>query len=363
MQPQLEIKLKQVLQRFLDIQNSLADPNLLEDYRQYQVMTKLSHELLPIVTAYRNYLTIQQQLEEVIECLKSNDAELKLIAQEEYQGLKEQVQILQDECLKMLLPNDPDNKKPVIVEIRAGAGGLEAALFVGDMYRMYTMLSELRGWKVELMHAMSSDQGGYREVVIHIAGEEVYRWLKYESGTHRVQRVPETENQGRIHTSTITVAILPEADEVGAIEIETSDLRVDTFRSSGAGGQHVNTTDSAVRITHLPTGLVVECQDERSQHKNRAKAMAWLRSRLVKKLQDEKLDKERVLRKALIGSGDRSERIRTYNFPQSRLSDHRINYTSYDLTGILAGKLLPLLESLQQADEADRMAGLLDEII
>ena len=228
---------------------------------------------------------------------------------------------------------------------------------------MYMMLAELRRWKVEIMQAMASDQGGFREVVMHISGEEVYRWLKYESGTHRVQRVPETENQGRIHTSTITVAVLPEADEVGEIEIDPSDLRIDTFRSSGAGGQHVNTTDSAVRVTHIPSGVVVECQDERSQHKNRARALAWLKSRLMKKKQDEQMDKERALRQSLVGSGDRSERIRTYNFPQSRLTDHRINFSSHDLTGILAGKVLPLLEALQQADEADRMAGLLDEMV
>lgn len=363
MQPQLEVKLKQVTVRYQEIQQSLQDPKLLENYQNYQSLMKISHELKDLVEIYQNYLSVQATLAEVNEWLKGKDPDLKALAQEEYVALKEHSQRLENDCLRLLIPKDPNDKKAVILEIRAGAGGLEASLFVGDVQRMYLMLSELMGWKFDLMNSVPSDQGGFREVVMHIKGADVYRWLKYESGTHRVQRIPETENQGRIHTSTVTVAVLPEADEVGDVDIETSDLRVDTFRSSGAGGQHVNTTDSAVRITHIPTGLVVECQDERSQHKNRAKAMAWLKSRLMKKLQDEQSAKERVLRQSLIGSGDRSERIRTYNIPQSRVTDHRINFSSHDLVGILSGKMTPLLEALQQADEADRMAGLLDDIV
>ena len=363
MKPQLVVKLQHMLKKYEDIQISLEDPHAVEDYKHYQSLSKISHELKPIVDAYILYVDKQKELEELSEYLKGKDLELKHMAQEEYPVVKEHLQGIEEDCLRRLIPHDPYDKKSIILEIRAGAGGLEAALFVGDMQRMYMMFSELRRWKVEVMQSVASDQGGYREVVMHISGEEVYRWMKYESGTHRVQRVPETENQGRIHTSTVTVAVLPEADEVGEIEIDPSDLRVDTFRSSGAGGQHVNTTDSAVRVTHIPSGLVVECQDERSQHKNRARALAWLKSRLMKKQQDEQLDKERALRKSLIGSGDRSERIRTYNFPQSRLTDHRINFTSHDLTGALAGKLLSLMEALQQADEADRMAGLLDDMV
>jgi len=363
MKPQLALKLQQMHKKYEEIQKTLQDPHALEDYKYYQSLTKACHELKPVVEAYESYRATQSELEELSEYLKGKDPELKQMAQEEYPVLKEKLQIIEDHCLRQLIPHDPLDKKSVILEIRAGAGGLEAALFVGDIQRMYMMLAELRRWKVEIMQAMASDQGGFREVVMHVSGEEVYRWLKYESGTHRVQRVPETENQGRIHTSTITVAVLPEADEVGEIEIDPSDLRIDTFRSSGAGGQHVNTTDSAVRVTHIPSGVVVECQDERSQHKNRARALAWLKSRLMKKKQDEQMDKERALRQSLVGSGDRSERIRTYNFPQSRLTDHRINFSSHDLTGILAGKVLPLLEALQQADEADRMAGLLDEMV
>lgn len=363
MQPQLESKLKQVLIRYQDIQMKLQDPDTLEDFKSYQDLIKISHDLKDIVEAYRLYLKVNASLDEVNAWLQGDDADLKALASEEQLGLKQESEKLQAECLRMLLPKDPNDRKAVIVEIRAGAGGLEAALFVGDMQRMYLMLAEIMSWKVELLQSSSSDQGGFREIVMHIKGGEVYRWLKYESGTHRVQRIPETENQGRIHTSTVTVAILPEADELDEITIDPSDLRVDTFRSSGAGGQHVNTTDSAVRITHLPTGVVVECQEERSQHKNRAKAMQWLKSRLVNQREDEMRAKERVLRQSLIGSGDRSERIRTYNIPQSRVTDHRINFSSHDLVGVLSGKLSPLMEALQQADEADRMTGLLDEII
>lgn len=363
MQSQIEEKLKQVVDKYNEIQLKLQDIAIINDYQHYQSLMKISYDLKDIVSCYQKYLNVQDALDEANNCLKSSDSELKELAQIEVVELKENLLKLEQECLRMLLPRDPNDKKAVILEIRAGAGGLEAALFVGDLHRMYWMLSEIMSWKAEIIHAMASDQGGYREIVIHIRGSEVYRWLKYESGTHRVQRIPETENQGRIHTSTVTVAVLPEADEVGDVDIDPSDLRIDTYRSSGAGGQHVNTTESAVRITHIPSGLVVECQDERSQHKNRAKAMSWLKSRLMKKMQDEHAAKEKILRRSLIGSGDRSERIRTYNVPQSRVTDHRINFNSHDLPGILSGKLITLLEALQCEDEADRMNGLLDEIV
>lgn len=362
MEQQVEAKLKQIVARYEEISLRLAEPEALEDYVAYQNLSKLSAELRPIVELYQEHERAVAALSELDEWLKGSDPELKALAQEESLWLKERIADLHHACLRLLLPKDPNDGKPVIVEIRAGAGGLEAALFVGDAQRMYAMFAEQMGWRCEQLQAASSDQGGYRECVLHIKGPEVYRWLKYESGTHRVQRIPATEHQGRIHTSTITVAVLPEADELSEIQIDPTDLKVDTFRSSGAGGQHVNTTDSAVRITHVPTGLVVECQDERSQHKNRAKAMQWLRSRLMQKQTDEQQAKERSLRRSLIGSGDRSERIRTYNVPQSRVTDHRIGFTSHDLQGILSGKLTPLLEALQHQDELARMAGLVNEV-
>jgi peptide chain release factor 1 len=293
--------------------------------------------------------------------MQEDDAEMREMAQEEYKAAKNTIEQLESDLQILLLPKDPNDDSNCFLEIRAGAGGDEAAIFAGDLFRMYSRYAESQGWRVELINANEGEHGGYKEVIANIIGDGAYGVMKFESGGHRVQRVPETESQGRIHTSACTVAVLPEIPESEAIEINPADLRIDTFRASGAGGQHVNKTDSAIRLTHLPTGVVVECQDERSQHKNRAKAMSVLQARLNQMEEEKRTAEEASTRRNLVGSGDRSERIRTYNFPQGRVTDHRINLTLYRLDEVIAGDVNALLEPIRQEHQADLLASLSDE--
>lgn len=355
----LQEKIKQVVQQHADLEALLQDPKQGLHPQEYQKLYQRHHRLESFVHIHQKYTTCQKQQEEAETLLNSSDHEIRELAKLEIESLKDAIKALEEELLSLMLPKE-ESPSACILEIRAGAGGLEAALFVGDVQRMYSLFAEEQGWKVRVMQASASEQGGYREWVAQIQGAGAYDCLKYESGTHRVQRIPSTENQGRIHTSTITVAVLPESEAPLHEVIQTSDLKVDTFRASGAGGQHVNTTNSAVRIEHLPTGLVVTCQDERSQHANRQKAMRWLQAKLIKKQLDAQRAKETDLRRQLIGSADRSERIRTYNIPQARLTDHRIHFTSHDLQGIFSGKLMPLLQALKDAERADMIQSLLD---
>jgi len=315
-------------------------------------------DIHPVVELYQTYKSRIQELEAATAMLEDSDKEMQAMAREEIARLEPKLEENELELRKALLPKDPNDDKNIFLEIRAGTGGDEAALFAGDLFRMYTLHAERRGWKIEVMSRSEGEHGGYKEIISRVSGDKAYSRLKFESGAHRVQRVPETEAQGRIHTSACTVAVMPEADEIDEIEINPGDLRVDTFRASGAGGQHVNKTDSAIRITHLPSGIVVECQDERSQHKNRARAMSMLKSRLMDAEIQARQQEEAATRKSLVGSGDRSERIRTYNFPQGRVTDHRINLTLYKLDDILAGDLDQIIEPLITEYQAEQLAAL-----
>ncbi|MDX1554364.1 MAG: peptide chain release factor 1, partial [Marinobacter sp.] len=318
-------------------------------------------EIEPIVHCFQAWQKSREDVVEAAELARDGDAEMRAMAEEELSLAEQKSEELDEELQRLMLPKDPNDGKNVFLEIRAGTGGDEAAIFAGDLFRMYMRYAERQRWQVEVISANEGEHGGYKEIIARIAGSAVYGALKFESGAHRVQRVPETESQGRIHTSACTVAVMPEADETEAVEINKADLRVDTFRASGAGGQHVNKTDSAIRITHIPTGIVVECQEERSQHKNRAKAMSLLASRL----QNEEIERQQktmaATRKSLVGSGDRSERIRTYNFPQGRVTDHRINLTLYKLDEVISGDLDAIVVPLQQEHQADLLASLADE--
>ena len=347
-------KLLEIENRFEELSDRLQQPDVVSNQENYTRLMKEYKRLTPIVETFRNLKKAQKDEEDAKELLESGDRELKELAEEELKTAKEENQRLSEELKILLLPTDPNDDRNVIVEIRGGAGGEEAALFAGSLYRMYSMYAESKGWKTELINANETELGGFKEISFMINGEGAYSKLKFESGVHRVQRVPETETQGRIHTSTVTVAVLPEAEEV-EIEINPADLQVDTFRSSGAGGQHINKTESAIRITHLPTGLIVECQDERSQHKNREKAMKVLRSRLYEAKQREQESKIASERRSQVGTGDRSERIRTYNYPQSRVSDHRIGLTLYHLEQILNGDLDQVIDPLITADRAEKL--------
>ncbi len=349
-------KLAMLEERYNEIEGRLADPAVYGDPQLLASLQKEQKEMEAVVEAYRAYCRAKQNGADALEMLESGDREMKELAQEELDSAKAEMERLTKELHVLLLPKDPNDDKNVIVEIRAGAGGEEAALFAGVLYRMYTMYADRRRWKTETINANDTELGGYKEISFSIEGQGAYSRLKFESGVHRVQRVPETEASGRIHTSTVTVAVLPEVEEV-AVEINPGDLQIDTYRSGGAGGQHVNKTESAIRITHLPTGIVVECQDERSQYKNKDKAMKVLRSKLFEKKQAEQNAEIAAERRSQVGTGDRSERIRTYNYPQGRVSDHRIGLTLYKLEAFLNGDLDEILEALIAADQAEKLRG------
>jgi peptide chain release factor 1 len=352
-------KLESVENHYNSLANLLNNPEILKDREQYKKLSQEYAELTPLIETYREYKRVEQEIENNQNLLHDEDEEIQALAKDEIQALKERQQELRSSLEVLLLPKDPLDKKNIIIEIRAGTGGEEAALFAADLFRMYSRYAEIKGWKVEIMSHNVTGLGGFKEVIALIEGEKVYSHLKYESGVHRVQRVPTTESQGRIHTSAVTVAVLPEAEEV-EVEINPNDLKIDVFRSSGPGGQSVNTTDSAVRITHIPSGLVVTCQDEKSQHKNKAKALKVLRARLLDRAINEQKSEISQFRKSQIGSGDRSERIRTYNFPQGRITDHRIGLTLYKLDSILEGNLDEIINPLRAhfQSEALRMGGI-----
>ncbi|MFW6323680.1 MAG: peptide chain release factor 1 [Desulfovibrionales bacterium] len=347
-------KLEQLEEKFVDLERQLSSPEIYEDQHRYRELSKSHAGLTELVSSYRTYKEVSQEIKNNQELLSDSDPEIRALAKSEIANLENRISELDKKLRILLLPKDPLDEKNTILEIRAGTGGEEAGLFAADLFRMYIRHAEVSGWKVELLSSHETGSGGFKEVIASITGDKVYSRLKYESGVHRVQRVPATESQGRIHTSAVTVAVLPEAEEID-LDIDPNDLRIDVFRASGPGGQSVNTTDSAVRVTHVPTGLVVSCQDEKSQHKNKAKALKVLRSRLLKLMQEEKKKEMDESRKAMVGSGDRSERIRTYNFPQGRVTDHRINLTLYNLEGVLAGDLNSVIDPLVHHYQAEAM--------
>jgi peptide chain release factor 1 len=358
MNPSIRNKLDSLALRLEEIHALLAEPGVTDNQDRFRQLSIEYAELTPVANQYRAYRRACDELETARAMLADQDNAMRAMAQEEITRIQARIEQLEQQLQKLLLPKDPHDTRNIFLEIRAGTGGDEAALFAGDLFRMYNYYAEKRGWSVEILHASSGEHGGYKEIIARIVGEGAYSRLKFESGGHRVQRVPTTEAQGRIHTSTCTVAVMPEAKEIDAIALNPADLKVDTFRASGAGGQHVNKTDSAIRITHLPTGIVVECQDERSQHKNRARAMSILSARLLEAELRKKQEQEAATRRGLIGSGDRSERIRTYNFPQGRVTDHRINLSIYKLDQILSGELDALIDPLLTSDQADQLAAL-----
>lgn len=349
-------KINEIESRFRQLEDDMSRPEINQNQKTFQKYSKEHSLLLPIIQAYREYRSLEAEIENNRSLLDDPDQEIRKLAREEIEQLKSKLSKAEIELRLLLLPQDPNDGKNILLEIRAGTGGEEAALFVADLFRMYLRYAEISGWKVEILSQHMTGIGGFKEIIILIEGQNVYSRLKHESGVHRVQRVPETEAQGRIHTSAVTVAVLPEAEEVD-VEINPEDLRIDTFRSSGCGGQHVNVTDSAIRITHIPTGLVVSCQDEKSQHKNKAKAMKVLRSRLLDRQQEEQESKISEERRHMVGSGDRSERIRTYNYPQGRVSDHRIGLTLYKLETILQGHLDLILDPLITHFQAEALKG------
>lgn len=347
--------------RYDELNNRLYDPSVAGDATKFNETMKEIKSIESIVLKYREYKQAQQTVEDSLEILKSeNDEELRELAQMEMDEAKEILPSLEEELKILLLPKDPNDDRNVIVEIRGGTGGEESSLFAGDLFRMYSMYADKKGFKTEILSANETGLGGYKEISFMVNGDGAYSKLKYESGTHRVQRVPETESSGRVHTSAVTVAVLPEADDV-EVDINPNDLQIDTFRSSGAGGQHINKTSSAIRITHIPTGMVVECQDERSQYKNKDKAMKVLKSRLLKIEQDKQNAEISENRKSQVGSGDRSEKIRTYNFPQSRVTDHRIGLTLYKLDDILNGNLDEVIDALIAYDRAEKLKESMDK--
>ncbi|MGJ7551067.1 peptide chain release factor 1 [Pseudomonas alloputida] len=353
-------KLEILQDRFEELTALLGDAEVISDQTRFRAYSREYAEVEPVYVAYKEWRKVQDDLEGAQALLKDADPDLREMAVEEVREAKEQLVELESNLQRMLLPKDPNDGRNVFLEIRAGTGGDEAAIFSGDLFRMYSRYAEKRGWRLEILSENEGEHGGYKEIIARVEGDNVYGKLKFESGAHRVQRVPETESQGRIHTSACTVAVLPEPDEQAAIEINPADLRVDTYRASGAGGQHVNKTDSAIRITHLPTGIVVECQEERSQHKNRARAMSWLSAKLNDMQTSAAQNAIASERKLLVGSGDRSERIRTYNYPQGRVTDHRINLTLYSLDDILAGGVEAVIEPLLAEYQADQLAALGD---
>ena len=358
MKPSLQSKLDNLLERFEELSALLSDPGVIADQTHFRQYSQEYAELEPVVKTYADYRQTLDDQQAAEAMSRDADPEMRTMGEEEMAVQTEQLAELEARLQSLLLPRDPNDRKNVYLEIRAGTGGDEAAIFAGDLFRMYNRYAETQGWRIEVISASEGEHGGFKELISRVIGQNVYAQLKFESGAHRVQRVPATESQGRIHTSACTVAIMPEADESEAVEINKNDLRIDTFRSSGAGGQHVNTTDSAIRITHLPTGIVVECQEERSQHKNKAKAMSLLASRLEQAALDEAASEQASQRKSLVGSGDRSERIRTYNFPQGRVTDHRINLTLYKLDEVMAGGLADVINPLLTEHQMDLLAEL-----
>ncbi len=355
----VETKLESICKRYEELGKLLSLPEVYNDRNRHKVLAVEYSELQPIYLSFNKYRENKDAIANTLQMLEeTTDPELKSLAQDELQALRQQGEELEKQIKILLIPTDPSDKRNVFLEIRAGAGGDEAAIFAGDLFRMYSRYAEQKGWRIEIINSNSGEHGGFKEIICLVHGDGAYSQLKFESGAHRVQRVPETEAQGRIHTSTCTVAVFPQAEEIDNIDINPADLKVDTFRASGAGGQHVNVTDSAVRITHLPTGTVVECQDERSQHKNRAKAMSLLQAKILANEKEKQRKDQAQTRRSLIGSGDRSERIRTYNFPQGRLTDHRINLTLYRLDEVMEGALAQVIEPLTREYQADLLANL-----
>jgi peptide chain release factor 1 len=358
MKATLRTRLDGFQERFEELAALLAEPDVIADQARFRDYSREYAELEPLIEAWRSYRCTEDDLEAAEQMREDSDPEMRELAEEEWREAQARLEALDADVKRLLVPRDPDDASNVFLEIRAGTGGDEAALFAGDLFRMYSRYAEKVGWRIEVINASHGEQGGYKELIARVRGDNVYARLKFESGAHRVQRVPATESQGRIHTSACTVAVMAEASAVGEVELNSNDLRVDTFRSSGAGGQHVNTTDSAIRITHLPSGLVVECQEERSQHKNRAKAMALLAARLKQSAVDAQRQQQADTRRSLVGSGDRSERIRTYNFPQGRITDHRINLTLYKLGDVMAGELAEVIDPLIHEYQAEQLSAL-----
>ena len=359
MKDSLRKKLKEISEKHLEIEKSLSDQEIINDLEKYKNLSVEYAKLELIVKDYKNYLESEEALKDSEEISKSASGDLKKLADDEVKLARENIEQLEKNLQVSLLPEDPNDKSNVFLEIRAGTGGLEAAIFAGDLYKMYCRFAERQKWEVELLSESEGDKGGYKLVIIKITGDRAYSKLKFESGAHRVQRVPETESQGRVHTSAATVVVMPEVEEIEDYKINSEDLRIDTFRASGAGGQHVNKTDSAIRITHLPTGVVVECQDGRSQHKNKAKAMSLLQAKLLDAERSKQIDEQSQIRKKLVGTGDRSDRIRTYNFPQGRVTDHRINLTLHKLEEFLEGEAFDeIIESLSLKAQEESLSNL-----
>jgi len=358
MKDSLRNKLQHLSERLEEINALLSEPEIIGNQNKFRGLSQEHAQLSPIVSCYRDYEETLAAIEDASSMLQEPDPEMHAMAEEELASAESRKAVLTQELQLLMLPKDPNDDKNIFLEIRAGTGGDEAAIFAGDLFRMYARYAEKKRWKLEVMSEHEGEHGGYKEVIARIEGQGAYSQLKFESGAHRVQRVPETESQGRIHTSACTVAIMPEIDEIDEVAINPADLKVDTYRASGAGGQHVNKTDSAIRITHIPTGIVVECQDERSQHKNRARAMSLLQARILTQEQEKQQKEQAQTRKLLVGSGDRSERIRTYNFPQGRVTDHRINLTLYKLEEIMNGNLADIIEPLIHEYQADLLASM-----
>jgi len=356
--PNLISKLEKIYERVEEINGLLADPAVINDQKKFRGLSMEHSQILPVATTFESYRHVLSDIEEARNMLKDSDEDMRALAKDELAQAEDRKENLELELQKLLIPPDPHADSNVFLEVRAGTGGDEAAIFAGDLFRMYSRYAERKGWQIEILSEHEGEHGGYKEIISRIIGRGAYSKLKFESGAHRVQRVPETESQGRIHTSACTVAIMPEVDEIEDVDINSNDLKVDTYRASGAGGQHVNKTDSAIRITHLPTGIVVECQDERSQHKNRARAMSLLKAKILQQEQDKQFAEQAATRKSLVGSGDRSERIRTYNFPQGRVTDHRINLTLYKLETLMEGELGMVIDPLVNEYQAEQLAAL-----
>ena len=361
MNPNIQQKLEQLLERCEEIEQLLSTQDIISDQNRFRALSIELSELNPVAQTFQTYRQLSEEFDAANEMLNDEDEDIRSMARDELSGLTESIENTELGLQKLLLPKDPNDDRNIFLEIRAGTGGDEAAIFSGDLFRMYTAYAQSQKWQVEILNESLGEHGGFKEIITRVIGKGAFSKLKFESGAHRVQRVPETETQGRIHTSACTVAILPEPDEVEAVDINTADLRIDTYRASGAGGQHVNKTDSAIRLTHLPTGIVVECQDERSQHKNRARAMSILQARILDLQQQAQQTETAETRRNLVGSGDRSERIRTYNYPQGRVTDHRINLTLYKLDEVMSGNLDQIIEPLISEYQADQLAALSGE--